>query len=200
MLGKIVSVLMAFTILTGCATKIPLTTQYSGTLEPAPAGVKPVNLDLDLMDHQGGRYGPGSAVHDQYRMIAMDALARSGYTVSASAPITIRVRLEGQTESGIVHNASNVGRNIVVSAVTLGIGCSEMEHLVSADGTVSIRRNDIDLTTVSLPMQHSDTSCHSKVNPNWLRNHTGAGLRTLSKAVSAHVENWLGILAKTLIG
>lgn len=186
---------LAVLLLGACAAPIPLTKTYDGSITPAAVAGEPVELVLELKDHRGTAYAPGSVVFEQYKEIAEAALRRAGYTIAADADLEVVVALEGRTPNGMVDNQSSVGRNILVSTVTLGIGCGEMSHEAHGEGVVTIRRSGQSVAETDAPLRASDTSCHSKLNPSWLRNHQEAGIRTYASAVTAHVAAWLPLLA-----
>lgn len=178
-------------VLAACQTTIPLKNDYTGALPATSGGGVKVKLALDIADQNGKPYEPKSLVAYEYRKLAESGLQKAGYVIAPEAEIEVRVALKGRTPNGVVNNESSTGRNIAVSAVTLGVGCGEMVHTVDAVGQVVVVRNGRSVIDQPLDMKASDTSCFSTLNPSWLKQHQEAGVRTYESAVTQHVGAWL---------
>jgi len=119
---------------------------------------------------------------------------RSPATACRASP-TSSCALKGQTEKGgLVASSSNLGRNALVGAATMGIACKEWFHQVAAAGHVGIAAPGGQEETRPLEMRAEDTSCFSTLNPNWLANHQEAALKLYQQAVTRNVGEWLEAL------
>ena len=195
---KTLACFAALLLLSACSAKqIPLQTEYQGTIPPHPAKDAKVKLVVEAFDQDGKRYEPDTLVPHQYLKLAESGFKKSGYILSADAPTEVRITLRGRTTNGVVNNQNNLGRNLAVSAVTLGAGCGEMAHDVDAAGEVAVTQDGGTTVTKQIDMKLNETSCFSKLNPNWLANHQEAAVRTYEKAVSQHVGDVLTFVAAT---
>jgi len=175
-------------------TTIPLKNDYAGILPSTAGGGAKVKLVFDITDQNGKPYEQKSLVAYEYQKLAESGLQKAGYVVASDAETEIRVVLKGRTPNGVVNNESSIGRNMAVSAVTLGMGCGEMVHTVDAAGQVMVVRNGRSVIDQPLDMKASDTSCFSKLNPSWLAQHQEAGVRTYEAAVTQHIGAWLPLV------
>jgi hypothetical protein len=162
---------------------------------PQTGGSAKVKLTLVVEDQNGKPYEPKSLIVHEYRVLAESGLGKAGYVVSPEAETEVRVVLKGRTPNGVANTESSTARNMAVGAVTLGLGCSEMTHMVDAAGRVAVLRGGREVIDQPLDMKASETSCFSKLNPSWLVQHQEAGVRTYESAVfstSAHGCRWWG--------
>lgn len=182
----------AILLASACTTKtMPIPSTYTGSITSADGAGLPVALVLNFADQKGQPYAENSYVVQQYRLLAGDALKKSGYSVNNDAEIKISINLSGKTENGIVNNKYNTARNMAVSAVTLGIGCSEMEHVADAGGSIDIKNGGSSVWARALDLKGASTSCHSKLNPGWLADQQQAAVEMYERAVVNHIGAWL---------
>lgn len=182
----------AILLASACTTKtMPIPSTYTGSIGSANGAGLPVALVLNFADQKGQPYAENSYVVQQYRLLAADALKKSGYSVNNDAAITVSINLAGKTENGIVNNKNSTARNMAVSAVTLGIGCSEMEHVADAGGSIEINNGGSSVWARAVDLNGASTSCHSKLNPGWLADQQQAGVEMYERAVVNHIGAWL---------
>lgn len=188
--------------LAGCGSgfaPVPLQTpSYSGSVPAQSGGGQPVTLVFQFYRKDGSPYDANSGETTQYRRMAEVAFKQAGYSVVPGAPTTVTIALRGQTQDGIMENRSSLVEAGLKGMLTLGLACTEMQHIVDAAGDITIARAGAAVASRAINMQLSETSCFSRAAPNWDQAYIATASQVYAKAANQHIGAVLAFVAPQL--